>query len=184
MGRACEVRLLSAAPCDSCGVPPATGYSRAQRPSTTPRPQSLVYKGLLHFNQLWPQFLGQGQEQSSPFLFLAVLTSLQAYLVLLLWYTQKLALRRNLHKKQSLTAIHDQATAWLGLGSAIPVIWDQFSTCVSPLYVACIFLYLAGLFLLGLTMPMLLSIGAVYDHEARYLNITSYLADAGTSAAK
>ncbi|KAI0692392.1 hypothetical protein BC835DRAFT_1416597 [Cytidiella melzeri] len=49
----------------------------------------------------------------------------KAYLVLLLWFTQKLALRRNLHKKQRLTAIHDQATAWLGLGSAIPVLLTQ-----------------------------------------------------------
>ena len=103
---------------------------------------------------------------------------------MLLYYTQKLALRRNLHKKQKLTAIHDQATAWLGLGSAIPVLWDQFSTLVSPFYVICIFLYLAALFVLGITMPILLSVGVVFNNEARYLNITTYLADVGTSAQK
>ncbi|KAI0093544.1 hypothetical protein BDY19DRAFT_917541 [Irpex rosettiformis] len=108
----------------------------------------------------------------------------KAYLVLLLYYTQKLALRRNLHKKQKLTAIHDQATAWLGLGSAFPVLWDQFSTCVSPFYVVCIFLYLVGLFILGITMPILFSVGAVFNDEARYLNITTYLSDVGTSAQK
>ena len=106
----------------------------------------------------------------------------QAYLVLLLWYTQKLALKRNLHNTKVLTAIHDQATAWLGLGSAIFVLFDQFSTCVSPCYVICITLYLAGLFILGLTMPTLFSIGSVFDHQARYLNITNYLDDVGTNA--
>ena len=108
----------------------------------------------------------------------------QAYLVLLLWYTQKLALRRNLHKKQQLTAIHDQATAWLGLGSAIPVLFDQFSTWVSPFYVVCIFLYLAAIFVLGITMPILFTVGVVFNDEARYLNITTYLADVGADAQK
>ena len=108
---------------------------------------------------------------------------MQAYLVLLLWFTQKLALKRNLHKTQTLTAIHDQATAWLGLGSAIPVLLHQWKTLtsVSTLYVFFILAYLTGLFVLGLTMPILFSIGSVFDHEARYLNITSYLVDVGTN---
>ncbi|KAI0341801.1 hypothetical protein BDW22DRAFT_1358676 [Trametopsis cervina] len=102
------------------------------------------------------------------------------YLVLLLYYTQLLALRRNLHEPQMLTAVHDQATAWLGLGSAIPVLWNQFHACISPFYVICIFLYLAALFVLGVTMPSLFSVGVVFNNEARYLNITTYLSDVGT----
>ena len=64
------------------------------------------------------------------------------------------------------------------------MLWDQFSTLVSPFYVICIFLYLAALFVLGITMPILLSVGVVFNNEARYLNITTYLADVGTSAQK
>jgi hypothetical protein len=82
---------------------------------------------------------------------------------------------------QPLTAIHDQATAWLGLGSSIPVLWDQWSTSASPFLALFIFLYLFALFVLGITMPLLLSVGAVFSNEARYLNITSYLGDVGTN---
>ena len=108
---------------------------------------------------------------------------MKAYLVLLLWFTQKLALKRTLHKENTLTAIHDQATAWLGLGSAIPVLLGQRKTTnlISALYIFSILAYLIGLFVLGLTMPILFSIGSVFEHEAKYLNITSYLVDVGSN---
>ena len=56
---------------------------------------------------------------------------MQIYLVPLLYVTQKLALRRNIRIQHTLTAMDDKATAWLGLGAAIPVLWRYRDLCRS-----------------------------------------------------
>ncbi|KAI6010597.1 hypothetical protein EDC04DRAFT_2610117 [Pisolithus marmoratus] len=50
------------------------------------------------------------------------------YGVFLVWLTQQLALRRDLLRDQTLTAIHDKAGAWSGLGAALSTFVEQFKT--------------------------------------------------------
>lgn len=79
----------------------------------------------------------------------------QAYLTVLVLLTQHLALRGNLHTRQTLTAIHDKNIAWLGLGSALNSLWRQFSLPATVPGVLLITLYLLGHFTLHITIPSL-----------------------------
>ncbi|KAI0340304.1 hypothetical protein BDW22DRAFT_1421685 [Trametopsis cervina] len=130
-------------------------------------------------------------------------------LVVVLYFTQKLALRRNLHVSQSLTSVHDKSAAWMGLGSATISVWNQLTGSVTKtkaeaevtgatdatsqqykykhgfmqgLAVFAILLYLVGLFILGLTLPLLLNIGFVYDSNQRFDNITAVLPAIGNDS--
>ncbi|KIP01733.1 hypothetical protein PHLGIDRAFT_505159 [Phlebiopsis gigantea 11061_1 CR5-6] len=98
---------------------------------------------------------------------------IKVYLVPLLYITQKLALRRNVRMQHTLTAMDDKATAWLGLGAAVPVLWryrDLFRrkdvTWRMDLRaladVACILLYFLASGLLGLVVPYLFQFGNTY----------------------
>ncbi|KAJ7600274.1 hypothetical protein C8J56DRAFT_734024, partial [Mycena floridula] len=55
----------------------------------------------------------------------------QVYLTILLYITQRLALRRILYSTKTITGIHDRQTAWSGLGSAINSCWNQLSVSAS-----------------------------------------------------
>ena len=103
------------------------------------------------------------------------------YLAILLFCAQKISLRRHLHAKQNLTAIHDQSQAWLGLGAALQAAWDQFNVHAAPLHVYCIVLYLLGLLGLGITMPRMYDIAQANHHDTSFLNITNYLPIVGSS---
>jgi hypothetical protein len=67
----------------------------------------------------------------------------KAYTSLLVMYTQRVALRRDLLQPQSLTSLHDRTAAWLGVGSALNIVRKQrraFSrTLVTAVYLLCIF---------------------------------------------
>lgn len=82
----------------------------------------------------------------------------QIYLALLVYYTQRLAFRSDLHLCQTLTAIHDKGNAWLGLGSAIVSFGHQFKLRAAMLGVGCTTGYLIGVWLLHITIPGLLSV--------------------------
>jgi hypothetical protein len=70
-------------------------------------------------------------------------------------YTQRVALRQDLLRSQSLTSLHDHTSAWLGIGSALGVVRKQARafkrTILTAVYLLCIF---------GLhnTIPALLSL--------------------------
>ncbi|KAJ7199636.1 hypothetical protein GGX14DRAFT_304895, partial [Mycena pura] len=49
----------------------------------------------------------------------------QIYYAVLVFLTQKLSMRRCLQTHQTLTATHDNATAWSGIASALFRVWDQ-----------------------------------------------------------
>ncbi|KAI0777065.1 hypothetical protein BC629DRAFT_1525131 [Irpex lacteus] len=80
------------------------------------------------------------------------------YLAALVLITQRLALIRDLHTRQTLTAIHDKASAWLGLGSSLFALWDQKSLCSSALGVILIGLYWAGIAVLHIIIPASVSV--------------------------
>ncbi|KAF9467097.1 hypothetical protein BDZ94DRAFT_1318907 [Collybia nuda] len=80
------------------------------------------------------------------------------YLALLVHLTQQLSLRRNLSIKQTLTATHDKAAAWTGLGSALSSLWSQMTVTASVGGVITITLYLASAAVLKVSTPSLFSV--------------------------
>ncbi|KAF8185806.1 hypothetical protein K438DRAFT_1765592 [Mycena galopus ATCC 62051] len=90
----------------------------------------------------------------------ATLTSfVTAYSSGLVFVTQVLFTRRNLMVDQTLTATHDAATAWAGIGSAIAHIWSQRTIPASVGGgVLSAFLYLGNILVLHITIPTLFSL--------------------------
>ncbi|KAJ7743060.1 hypothetical protein B0H14DRAFT_2637498 [Mycena olivaceomarginata] len=80
------------------------------------------------------------------------------FLAVLLFVTQTLAFRRNLRKLQMITVTHDNIAAWDGIGSALVHIWHQKAVPVSVFGVLSVFVYLAGILVLHITSPALLSV--------------------------
>ncbi|KAJ7600272.1 hypothetical protein C8J56DRAFT_1156707 [Mycena floridula] len=83
------------------------------------------------------------------------------YLTILLYITQRLALRRILYSTKTITGIHDRQTAWSGLGSAINSCWNQLSVSASVWGVGIITIYLALMAGLKITTPSLLALASV-----------------------
>ncbi|KIO06618.1 hypothetical protein M404DRAFT_437119 [Pisolithus tinctorius Marx 270] len=84
--------------------------------------------------------------------------TLQGYGVLLVWLTQRLALRRDLLQCQTLTATHDKSGAWNGLGAAVNTLRDQCEVSAAPRGVFLVTLYLGGITILHVTSGALLSL--------------------------
>ncbi|KAJ7572366.1 hypothetical protein C8J56DRAFT_1175345 [Mycena floridula] len=83
------------------------------------------------------------------------------YLTILLYITQRLALRRVLYSTKTITGIHDRQMAWSGLGSAINSCWNQLSVSASVWGVGLITVYLALMAGLKITTPSLLTLASV-----------------------
>lgn len=77
---------------------------------------------------------------------------------MLVLLTQRLALRRDLLTRQTLTAIHDRSGAWLGLGAAAVAVWQQTKLRTAAWSVAAIMAYLLCVFVLHITIPGLLHV--------------------------
>ncbi|KAJ6568910.1 hypothetical protein B0H19DRAFT_1373327 [Mycena capillaripes] len=75
------------------------------------------------------------------------------YSALLVFITQTLSMRRDLHIRQSLTATHDNTAAWSGLGSAAFCVWHQMAVAASVPGVLSALLYLGSIAILHVTMP-------------------------------
>ncbi|KAJ7614504.1 hypothetical protein FB45DRAFT_1110285 [Roridomyces roridus] len=75
------------------------------------------------------------------------------YCALLVFVMQSLALRRDLYKRQLLTAMHDNADAWSGLGSAMVRLWQQWDVPASPIGVLSALTYLASILVLHTAFP-------------------------------
>lgn len=73
--------------------------------------------------------------------------------------TQRLALRSDLRRgSQTLTALHDKSSAWLGLGSAVIGVWQQLKLRTAPVGILCIAAYLIGVFVLHISIPGLFDV--------------------------
>ncbi|KAJ7795059.1 hypothetical protein B0H14DRAFT_2921155 [Mycena olivaceomarginata] len=77
------------------------------------------------------------------------------YMAALVFVTQRLWTRRNLQADRTLTAMHDGAAAWTGIGSALSQLWSQRTTSGSVVGVVSVFLYLANILVLHITTPAL-----------------------------
>ncbi|KAF7336351.1 hypothetical protein MVEN_02183600 [Mycena venus] len=75
------------------------------------------------------------------------------YSALLVFITQTLSLKRDLHVRQSLTATHDNTAAWAGLGSAALCIWHQRVVPASVRGVLSALFYLGSISILHITVP-------------------------------
>ncbi|KAJ7618213.1 hypothetical protein DFH06DRAFT_1237364 [Mycena polygramma] len=89
------------------------------------------------------------------------------YSALLVFVTQSLSIRRSLEAYQPLTATHDIAAAWTGIGSAAVHIWRQWAVPASPFGVLLAFLYLGGVIVLHVSTPALF---ALETFNATHLN--------------
>ncbi|GJE91559.1 hypothetical protein PsYK624_077090 [Phanerochaete sordida] len=93
---------------------------------------------------------------------LAVTTLMQVFgtilLAVLVLYTQALAFRSDLYVRQTLTALHDKSSAWLGLGAACGSLWDQLKLRAAMVGVVYITAYLFGVWLLHITIPTSLNV--------------------------
>ncbi|KAK0494038.1 hypothetical protein EDD18DRAFT_1403012 [Armillaria luteobubalina] len=80
------------------------------------------------------------------------------YLAAMIFLSQQLATRRNLHARQTLTATHDNVSAWTGLGAALLSLWRQTTVTASiagALLVAAYFVFAA---VLHITTPAIFSV--------------------------
>ncbi|KAF8146354.1 hypothetical protein K438DRAFT_2095287 [Mycena galopus ATCC 62051] len=77
----------------------------------------------------------------------------QIYSALLVFITQTLSMRRDLQIHQPLTAVHDNAAAWQGLGSAFLCLWRQMAVPASISGVRSAFFFLGNIALLQIAMP-------------------------------
>ncbi|KAI0929983.1 hypothetical protein AcV5_006808 [Taiwanofungus camphoratus] len=88
------------------------------------------------------------------------------YSVVLLVSTQRLALKRVLLKRQTLTAAHDVSSAWTGLGAALVSLWRQTSISASLFGTSLVAMYLAGTAVLHITTLSLFVIEAFNNTNA------------------
>ncbi|KAJ7112154.1 hypothetical protein C8R44DRAFT_882549 [Mycena epipterygia] len=77
---------------------------------------------------------------------------------LLVLVTQKLSMRRNIKMDQALTATHDTAAAWAGIGSSISCLWNQRTLPATTVGVLSILLYLGSILALHITTPALFAL--------------------------
>lgn len=83
------------------------------------------------------------------------------YLILsavMLSVTQTLAIRRQISKEQTLTALADKTTAWQGLGSSMIVLWQNIKKPAALLSAMAIYGYFATLTALQTTTPILFTL--------------------------
>ncbi|KAJ6509820.1 hypothetical protein DFH09DRAFT_1198507 [Mycena vulgaris] len=83
------------------------------------------------------------------------------YFALLVFITQKLAIRSYLQRSSTLTATHDNIMAWSGIGSALSTAYHQLSIPASVSGTLAVFAYLGGIAILHVTTPTLLSVATV-----------------------
>ncbi|KAJ6491201.1 hypothetical protein C8R45DRAFT_1096710 [Mycena sanguinolenta] len=80
------------------------------------------------------------------------------YSALLVYVSQTLSTRQSLKADQTLTATHDTAAAWAGIGSTISCLWNQRIVPSSVGGVVLIFMYLGSIVVLHITTPALFSV--------------------------
>ncbi|KAF7302212.1 hypothetical protein MIND_00788100 [Mycena indigotica] len=82
------------------------------------------------------------------------------YLALVLFLTQRAALKRLLDIQQTLSATHDQVSSWSGLGAALAAILNQFTVPTAINGTLAVLIYLGVLSLLHVTIPSMFSVQA------------------------
>ncbi|KAJ7614487.1 hypothetical protein FB45DRAFT_1110242 [Roridomyces roridus] len=127
----------------------------SETPLGKPRGSSSVFL-LVVWHQQWEHRIvfSVDQELRVARLVKGILTAfITLYSALLVFVTQSLALHRDLLRRQLLTATHDNALAWSGLGSAVVRLWQQRAIPASSMGVLSALTYLAGISVLHTAFP-------------------------------
>jgi hypothetical protein len=72
--------------------------------------------------------------------------------------TQQLAIQGAYLKHQTLTATHDETTAWTGLGSALLMLWRQTHITASVFGTLLVAIYLIGILVFHISTPSLFNL--------------------------
>ncbi|KAK0216578.1 hypothetical protein EDD85DRAFT_942889 [Armillaria nabsnona] len=80
------------------------------------------------------------------------------YIAGLILVSQQLATRRNIHARQTLTATHDNMSAWSGLGAALISVWRQTAIAASVAGSILVAGYFICVTILHITAPAIFSI--------------------------
>ncbi|KAK0204400.1 hypothetical protein DFS33DRAFT_1423374 [Desarmillaria ectypa] len=80
------------------------------------------------------------------------------YLAGLVFVSQQLATRRNVRARQTLTATHDNISAWTGLGAALLALWRQTFIAASVIGALCVAAYFVFAAVLHITTPAIFSL--------------------------
>ncbi|KAJ6602731.1 hypothetical protein DFH09DRAFT_1125418, partial [Mycena vulgaris] len=80
------------------------------------------------------------------------------YTSILVFLTQKLAMRRNIQLHQTLTATHDSIFAWAGLGSAVATLYNQLAVPASVFGSLNVAGYLGCISILHIAIPAFISV--------------------------
>ncbi|KIJ07788.1 hypothetical protein PAXINDRAFT_102807 [Paxillus involutus ATCC 200175] len=91
-------------------------------------------------------------------------TFFTAYQGALVVITQQLALRSNLLRRQTLTALHDKSLAWGGIGASILSLWRQVSVPTAVHGTLCVVLYLVSISILHVSSSSLIDV-ETYDNN-------------------
>ncbi|KAJ7759900.1 hypothetical protein B0H16DRAFT_1532953 [Mycena metata] len=98
-------------------------------------------------------------QTTTKFFITAIATAFRTiYSALLVLVTQTLCMKRSLQMDRTLTAIHDNAAAWAGIGSAALQLWRQKAVPATTIGVLSTLLYLGNIMLLHITIPGLFSL--------------------------
>ncbi|KAI5897741.1 uncharacterized protein SCHCODRAFT_02528332 [Schizophyllum commune H4-8] len=97
------------------------------------------------------------------------------YGALLIWMTQRLALRRLLTSQQTLTAMHDEYNSWIGLGSALMTLYGQSRIRSTIGSISLITSYLVNAAILHVTIPAMFSLQVgTQTHAAEVTSLAAY----------
>ncbi|KAF7374154.1 hypothetical protein MSAN_00297100 [Mycena sanguinolenta] len=82
--------------------------------------------------------------------------------------------RKNLQRRQTLTATHDDAVAWEGIVSALVRVWHQNAVSASLVGALSAFLYLASILALHITTPALFSLETFNPTNLTYVDTRGF----------
>ncbi|KAJ6566614.1 hypothetical protein B0H19DRAFT_1257813 [Mycena capillaripes] len=98
-------------------------------------------------------------QKTASFLVTATATTLcTVYSAVLVFVTQTLSMRRDLHTNQFLATTHDTAAAWSGVESAMFSVWRQRAVPASTFAVVSVLVYLGSILVLHVTASSLISL--------------------------
>ncbi|KZT05110.1 uncharacterized protein LAESUDRAFT_242330 [Laetiporus sulphureus 93-53] len=95
-----------------------------------------------------------------------------AYTAALLFLTQRLALQSLILRRHTFTAIHDVASAWTGVGSAVLSLWRQLFIPAAVIGTSGVTVYLLCLSVLHISTPSLFSMAAYNQTSVVHVDFT------------
>jgi hypothetical protein len=89
----------------------------------------------------------------------------QTYTVVLVVTTQKVAIHGILLRYQTLTATHDESTAWIGIGSVLLILWKQTRIVASVVGPSLVAIDLVAISVLHISTPSIFNLQVFEQHN-------------------